>query len=140
MTWTCELCFPNSTEVGIIAPGYALVREKGRYKILGGQGHRGDFIYTFRRKPVWDPDYEALLLDDDLEAEALMVDDGSSDRWLHNQLDTCWKTLKLPAHEGYWFINSCVEVGFYPERGGFAYWLINKCALLIDMYDAGVRV
>jgi hypothetical protein len=36
--WVCDLCYSDATEIGIIAPRFALTKEKNKYKIVGGAG------------------------------------------------------------------------------------------------------
>jgi hypothetical protein len=137
--WTCFLCFPDVVEIGMIAPGFALTRSKGKYKILGGQGHRGDYIYTFKRKPIWDPYYSVWYLSD--EEQDIFFDNevGLPNSWTEDHMSVVWGNFQLPISEAHYFYEACVRVGYDPPFEQLASWVINKCALLIDMYNLGIR-
>jgi hypothetical protein len=137
--WVCDLCYSDATEIGIIAPRFALTKEKNKYKIVGGAGHSGSTIYTFVRKPVMDPEYSVFFLPDE-EADAWYDNNVAqielADNWIAKHL-TPLGNMRLDVIEAHYFWDSCVEMGFNPKEDNFYYWLINKCGFLIDLYETG---
>lgn len=121
--WMCDLCFPHAVEIGMIAPGYALILNDGKYQILGVQGHKGHEIYTFPDKPFCDPDPDVEHNEGPIaEAEV---------RWIE-LMDRIDEEFELDPQTGYHFVNQC-----QPEYqvGCFTTWLLNKCGKLIEAYE-----
>jgi len=122
--WMCDLCFHNAKEIGMIAPGYALILQNDEYKILAGQGHSDDDIYTFSKKPFVDPDPECLHDKDEIGL--------AEDIWL-DLMDEVEKTFKLTPRDGHHFVLACTPE--YGHKESFNGWLINKCGILIGLYE-----
>jgi hypothetical protein len=121
----CELCFPDAAEIGIITEGYSLILDKGKYSILGGQGHRGHEIYTFSDKPFLDPDPECDHNVGPIAEEA--------ERWL-SLLEKTEKDIKLDPYEGYCLVSQCMQ-DYNPREEYFIAWLLNKCGKLIAEFE-----
>jgi len=119
--WMCELCFPKTKEVGIVAPGYSLIYNENKYHILGGQGHKGHEIVTFEEMPWPDPDPTCA---DDLTPE-------------QNELAECWldqairfdEKLVMRASETFAFLSACEKTGW--DKGSFGFWLFDRAGRLI---------
>lgn len=136
--WVCDMCYPTATEIGMIAPGFALTKIDREYHIIGGQGHKDDIIFTFPSKPYWDPLYYIDFLPDEEADKILESAEVLEDAWIEyvRHVTTTFKTF---PHEGWYFTNSCIEIGFENDGDNLYCWLINKSAMLLEMFDNGFR-
>jgi hypothetical protein len=117
----CDLCFPDYSEIGEIAPGYVLIVKDDEYSVLGGEGHKGHQLYTFPTKPAASP-----------------PDSLPAGQW-DEALAKVEETLCLPVQLGYEFVEACLEHGgFGKENKNFPDWLLNKCGELVEIFE-GVR-
>jgi hypothetical protein len=120
--WMCDLCYPNSNELGMISDSYSLIFHEGKYHILGGQGHGGEIIFTFPVDPWEDPDpeYKEILPKEIEEAAS---------RWL-NDLEKVREVFNLPPEEGWRFVNSLYAVGY--TSGCPVAFVFDRCGKLRD--------
>lgn len=125
--WTCYLCYPGASEIGMICGGYALILWEGKYHILGGQGHLGHIEYSFENKPFPDPDPECA---EELDPE----DEALSERWL-DMMEHLSKNLKMDPYTGHELIERCLVVGYDPEEHSFDCWLLDRCGQLIKNWE-----
>lgn len=120
-TWMCRHCFPEGVEFGMIAPGYSLILNKGKYHVLGVQGHKGEEVVTFLEKPWVDPDPECSA-----------SDVKKSDRWF-DMVDQLDEAMMMHPGDGYDFVTACLKTG--PIDGRFGCWLVNKAGALIESHN-----
>lgn len=108
--WLCEMCYPDHTEIGNIAPSVTVVVDQyGMYSICyGSQGHK-DSLYQMQTKPFPDP-WEDLT-DEEIEASG---DEG---------------------YEGFNFWYDKAQI----DKKTFFYWLgtIEACNYLVEELGAG---
>jgi hypothetical protein len=121
--WVCHLCFPESKEIGLVAPNIALMLHKGEYCLCWGQGHNGDQIPYCKEVPTVDPDPECIR--EDLNEY--------EDKWI-DRAEAAFENLKMAPDEGHSFVLSCEEGGYKFESPHrlLVHWLYNRCGELID--------
>lgn len=123
-SWVCDFCFPESKEIGLIAPGLALLFHDDKYYLCWGQGHRGDEIFYCEEKPTIDPDPDCL---------------SDSDDWMQKAYNA-YDRLVMPVDSGYSFMLTCMEGGYSRECGLIAYWLYDKCGKVLLNYERNLNV
>ena len=129
--WMCDLCFVGGEEIGILAPGYSIIRKRdGLYYILGGQGHNGDEVVHFPTTPFPDPDPE-------MEADEDSPIAKEEDRWLEeaDQFERAVREAKLTMSESVALYNACRD---QYERSGsnvFEQWLFGRVGELIEIHE-----
>ena len=123
--WMCELCFPDAVEIGLVAPGLSLILHEGKYRLLWGQGHKGDVFLTFDNPPWPDPDPE-------VKPNLSKEDDALAMQWLDAADAELEEKLRTHASAGYTLVQTCKESG-YGTTGHklLNHWLYNKCGRLI---------
>lgn len=119
--YMCEACFKGGTEIGEIAPGFALVLYKDTYYVLEGPSHMEDVLYTFPEKPFPDPP------DEDIAA---------TQKWI-DLMDVVDKGLQGPPEYMYRLMKACIEVGFKDDKLLSA-WLLDRCGQLVEIHE-GIR-
>jgi len=120
--WVCDLCFPESKEIGMIGPGLALLHHDNKYYLCWGQGHNGDEIFYCEETPTIDPDPEC-------ECEGLTE---YEDKWME-RADAAFERLNMAPDSGHSFVETCKVGGFSHESPHrmLVYWLYNRCGELV---------
>lgn len=119
--WACEACWDlkDAIEIAFDFPGGSLILHKGKYKILGGQGHADDEILTFSKKPLPEPpDGDS---DEDCKKWFDWHRNVNRTKW-NFDLDTSVRLYKSARKHGY-------------RDGYLDRWLYNKAAKLIAEFE-----
>lgn len=127
--WMCDLCFKEAMEIGILFPdskyGYSIIYHENKYHILGGQGHNGDIIFTFKEKPFPDPDPECESEDENIIS--------LSDSWTEKILRDV-EEWKLMPEEGHRLVEEAIKLG-YSQQESFPTWFSNYCGEIVKNYE-----
>lgn len=117
--FVCDLCYPDMVEIAQISDYLYLVKDKDKYSLLGGQGHKNNEIIIFPDKPIPDPDPECLSENDD--------------GWLE-KVDR-FDTLKIHVTDGYFVAKSFIKHGWNEDCNRFSAWVFDYCGKLIEEYE-----
>ena len=120
--WKCDTCYTDAVEYGMICDGYSLIKYEGKYHILGGQGHKGDILFTFPVDPWSDPDPN----DTEGASEELKA---ACHKWLEDFM-TVDKQFVLPVYDGWSFIASLEKSGY--TDGSAVAFVFDKCGKMIE--------
>lgn len=123
-TWMCPSCWGlnNAIEIGMLAPGYSLVKQNKRYFILGGQGHAGEDLYSFRSKPHPAPGYNNKNCD-------------KHDVWFETY-GVKEMGRKFSYYDAKNLIASCKKAGWSQRRNGdLCLWLYDRSGRLLKKFE-----
>lgn len=119
----CDLCFPDSIEIGEFIENYTLAYNAatGQYFVVDSNGH--DVAWVFKHKPIPEPD----------------IDDESNDDW-DKWIDLAKESmdhLKWNISQGYELYNSAVAMGYTEDDGYIEYWIFERAGLIIKEWEDG---